>query len=205
MAGGGKGDNEIKETEAQREAQRVAIDQWNWHVTKGKPFENAFIARAAQPTAAAEAQAAGAANADVSQALSTATKRIDPNKGNAMLTPHLKAAGAVSSAIPRAAQAVDDYRTSLVRGYTEMLRGGVPNINQGYLREAQSSGEMAAVEARIKQQDKIMTQNSIASGAGALAGAGSAIYLNNRSGPGTLYSNDMSLDNAQMTDTKPMW
>lgn len=203
--GGGGGDNEIKETDAQREAQRVAVDQWNWHVTKGKPFENAFVARAAQPTAAAEGQAAGAANADVAQALGAATQRIDPNKGSAMLTPHLAAAKAVSSAIPRATQAVDDYRTSLVRGYTEMLRGGVPNINQGYLREAQSSGEEAAASAGISQRNRAMTQNAIGSGAGAIAGASAGIYANTRPKPGTLYSNDMSLDNAQMTDTKPLW
>ena len=206
MSGGSSGGgNEIKETAAQREAMRVAIDQWNWHVTKGKPFENAFVTRAGQSTAAAEGQAAGAANADVAQALGMATKRVDPNQGSAMSTPHLKAAGAGASAIPRATQAVDDYRTSLIRGYTEMLRGGVPNINQGYLREAQSSGEMAAVEAGIRQQNRAMTMNAIGSAAGAIAGAGGAIYTNTRPKPGTLYSNDMSLENAQMTDTKPMW
>jgi hypothetical protein len=175
--GGGGASSEVKETPAQAEAKQVAVEQWNWHVTKGKPFEDAFIQRAALPTADKEAVAARTTGADIAQAQGSAMAQpgFDPNKGSALQV-GTKAAKVAGSAIPAAQQSIDDYRTSLVRGYTEMLRGEVPHINASYLNQAQNAASQAQNAAEINQAQTASRNNTIGSGIGAVMGAGAAAY-----------------------------
>lgn len=176
----GGGDNEIKETSAQIEAQKVAIDQYNMYMKEYRPFEKKFIADVVKPTAMKEAAVAGQVNADVAQ---QSAVQVDPSR-NLRNTLTAKA-DVEASAVNEAQQAVKGQRVKGMQAVSDIGMGKETEANLSFQGIASNSLNKAVAE----KKSEIAVDNAIASGVMGAVGTGAAVYNNWSNSPQNIEGN----------------
>jgi len=182
---GKKSKNRVKETPFEREAARIAAEEWNRYQQVFVPLENEFIQQiqiGPQDYQFAQGLAAGENRQQFSQAqrgLETqlAAGGVNPNSGRFQ--------GAISdlntaqgqSAAAGVTQANVDTRRRQIRGLNAAIgmgRGQAVQADLGFRRQAAAESQRAISDAQLAFQKNAATQGAV----GTAAGLGLGAYQN---------------------------
>mgnify|MGYP001236430400 CR=1 FL=1 len=169
----GKSNNEIPETEQERELARVSIEKWNDHQKRMVPLENKIIEDANRSTTAQGMKAGGQVNADMAQATAPALNTVNPNSGKALTSaPALAIASKTAQAQVKAGQGVEDQRASALGNVVRMGEGKSAAATAGYETAASNASSEAINSAAANATDRATALNTV----GSLAGIGAYAY-----------------------------
>lgn len=207
MSGGG-GDNEVKETRAEQQQSRIAIERWNDYQTRFAPLENRLMAEVRTSPGEMD-QAQGYANAASEQQFAGARDDLRDNLFAGGLNPSsggyasrmtgLAADEALSTGMNEAGigQAMADQEAYGLQGIVDLGRGNSSTAFQQYGESASSANQQAISDARNALQERLAMQNTL----GQAAGAATAYGLNR---PST-GSQGAGLQSGLFDKTQSMW
>lgn len=190
MSGGGGGGNQIKETPLQKTQAAVASEQWKDYEKRWLPVQQFFIRRTEGSEPSTKGLLEGRANADIQGRYGNAETGLNASLGargavagsGKSIFGNARLAGDKASSLGSTLNNVDDAVTRHYLGglqdIVQLGRGQRATSDSALSDIAGLSGQQAAAQAQIAEQDAAGLGEAIGTGVGTAGGYGLSALLN---------------------------